>query len=154
MDVSISGTPFLGVLDIEEEGDFTDLRDPFASPVVFGALRRKTEDEKVVSPDPVPEETTNLGRAGKRMNSWGRLPLSRGSILSRSGSKHGRKSVVAKGPGGLVRQRSSKRKKLVGGSARRDTRSFSGDEEDEDWSVDLEEAMLAQRLLQRLEESA
>lgn len=120
-----------------ESGDFMDLRDPFACPsprVNVVSTEEKEGNERAVS-----WYGRGRGQQGQRLSAWGTLPSipaspSTTSLASSKGT--GRLSKNPKSRVGRKGRHGKERAKFGGG---------------EDVDFDVEEALLAQRLLKRLD---
>jgi hypothetical protein len=123
-----------------ESGDFMDLRDPFACPsprVNVVSTEEKEWNERAVS-----WYGRGRGQQGQRLSAWGRLP----SLPSIPASPSTTSLASSKGTGRLSKNPKSR----VGRKGRhgKEGGKFGGGE---DVDFDVEEALLAQRLLRRLD---
>lgn len=123
-----------------ESGDFMDLRDPFACPSP-GVNVLSTEEKEGIE-RAVSWYGRGRGQQGQRLSAWGRLP----SLPSIPASPSMTSLASSKGTGRV----SKNPKGRVGRKARhgKEGAKFGGGE---DVDFDVEEALLAQRLLRRLD---
>jgi len=175
---SANGTaPGIGEMITEDsDGDFMDLRDPFASPPPSTSKARRSIStsgsggQNALSADPSREQPVdeelfgsggiNFGGSGsgRKMNAWGRLPMpARMTSIPSTPvlASTSRRAANASGARVVGRQRSHRRERRT----RKTTLTGLGGLKnpiglrtaDDDMEIDLEEALLAQRLLRRLD---